>query len=88
VREKRKGKNNLPKKNSPRLLLLADLSFAIDAQHDKSGFLQGWYPGCNWTIPRGQERIFQIVIEIFDKYKGEMMKRIREDIWNNLRWQI
>ena len=48
--EKEKGKNNLPKKNSPRLLLLADLSFAIDAQHGKSGSLQDWYPGCNWKF--------------------------------------
>jgi hypothetical protein len=50
---KEKGKNNFPTKNSLRLLLLADSSFAIDAQHDKRSSLQDWYPGCNWTIPRG-----------------------------------
>jgi hypothetical protein len=53
ARKEKIGKNNLPKKNSPRLLLLADLSFAIDAQHDKRSSLQDWYPGCNWTISRG-----------------------------------
>ena len=41
------------KKNSPRLLLLGETSFAIDAQHDKRRSLQDWYSGCNWTIPRG-----------------------------------
>jgi hypothetical protein len=53
VGEKRKGKNNLPKKNSPRLLLLAGSSFAIDAQHDKHRSLQDWHRGCNSTIPQG-----------------------------------
>jgi hypothetical protein len=53
VREKRKGKNTLPKKNSPRLLLLAESSFAIDVQHDKRRSLQDWHPGYNWTIPHG-----------------------------------
>jgi hypothetical protein len=52
VREKRKGKNNLPKKNSPRLLLLADSSFAIDTKHDKRRSFQGWDPGYNRTIPQ------------------------------------
>jgi hypothetical protein len=33
---KRKGKNNLPKKNFLRKLLLAESSFAIDAQHGKA----------------------------------------------------
>jgi hypothetical protein len=44
---------NFTKKNSPRLLLLAKLSFAIDVQHDKRGSLQHWHPGGNWTIPHG-----------------------------------
>jgi hypothetical protein len=46
------ARNNFLKKNSPRLLLLTDSSFAIDAQHDKRRPLQGWHPGCNWTIPQ------------------------------------
>jgi hypothetical protein len=50
---KRKGKNNLPKKNSPRLLLLADSSFAIDVQRDKRRSLQDWHPGCSRPIPQG-----------------------------------
>jgi hypothetical protein len=53
LQERKKNKNNLPKKKSPRLLLLADLSFAIDAQHDKRRSLQDWHPGCNWTTPQG-----------------------------------
>jgi hypothetical protein len=48
VREKRKGKNNFLKNNSPRLLLLADSSFAIDAQHNKRRSLRGWDHRCNW----------------------------------------
>jgi hypothetical protein len=49
MREKEK---DFTKKNFPRMLLLADLSFAIDAQHDKRSPLQDWYPGCSWCIPQ------------------------------------
>jgi hypothetical protein len=48
---KEKRKNNFMKKNSPRMLLLAHSSFAIDAQQDKRNSLQHWHPGCNWTTP-------------------------------------
>ena len=39
--------------NSPRVLLPANLSFAIDAQHDKRRSLHDWHPDDNWTIQQG-----------------------------------
>jgi hypothetical protein len=47
---KGKKKKNFTKKNSRRMLLLADSSFAIDVQHDKRRSLQGWFPGCSTHI--------------------------------------
>jgi hypothetical protein len=59
---KGKRKKNFLKKNSLRLLFLADSSFAIDAQQDKRRALRDWHPGCNCRLLRkeGMKRAMQI----------------------------
>ena len=66
---KRKGKNNLLKKNSPRLLLLADLLFAIDAQHNNRRLLQDWHPGCklNNTTMHESCHLLRLICMSFDE---------------------
>jgi hypothetical protein len=47
---KEKRKMNSQKKNSPRMLLVAEPSFAIDAQQDTRNSLRHWHPGRILTI--------------------------------------
>jgi hypothetical protein len=48
VPENKKGKR-IYKKNSPRMFLLAESSFAMDGHQDKRKSLQDWHPSCNWV---------------------------------------
>jgi hypothetical protein len=51
-KEKRETEKIFDRKKNSLRLLLAESSFANDAQHDKRRSLQDWHPGCNWTIPQ------------------------------------